>query len=103
MFLILGSSYDLSAFHFRHEIKPSCKDYVYRYELNTFGSACTVRREGERHALLTPIKSVSATAWVAHTSCFLRCMRPVRTHDKLSHVCATPSMGTRLNKESNTR
>ena len=34
---------------------------------------------------------------VAHTSCFLRCMRAVRTHVKLRHVCATQSIATRLN------
>jgi hypothetical protein len=36
--------------------------------------------------------------WVAHTSGFLRCIRTVRTHDKLRHVCATQSTGTRPNR-----
>ena len=35
---------------------------------------------------------------VAHTSCFWRCMRAVRTHGKLRHMCATQGIGTRLNK-----
>ena len=36
--------------------------------------------------------------WVAHTSCFLRCMRAVRTHVKPCHVCATPGSARNLTK-----
>jgi hypothetical protein len=42
----------------------------------------------------TIITLLSVCGW---RMCFLRWMRTVLTHDKLRHVCATQSIGTRLN------
>jgi hypothetical protein len=55
------------------------------------GESCKLLQYMRTNEYLHPAPRFVGFSWVAHISCLLRCIRTVRTHGKLRHVCATPT------------